>query len=168
MHYLLDSNTFINPKNEYYAFDIAPGFWSQLEEKIIAGRCKLIDAIEEEITQGNDDLKDWVKNIEKETPQDFIFKAKEDENVVEYYRQIAELVYGDTQFKSENKETFLSGADPWIIAAAKAWGDTVVTFEKMPPSNTMKVKIPDICKRMGVPYIDLYEMIRKVGMVLKN
>ena len=65
MHYLLDSNTFINPKNEYYAFDIAPGFWSQLEGKIIAGDCKLIDAIEEEITKGNDDLRDWVKNIEK-------------------------------------------------------------------------------------------------------
>lgn len=168
MHYLLDSNTFINPKNEYYAFDIAPGFWTQLEEKLIIGHCKLIDAIEEEITTGNDDLKEWVKNIEKRNPQNFIFKAKEDAKVVEYYRQIAELVYGDTQFKSENKEAFLSGADPWIIAAAKAWGDTVVTFEKMTPSNTMKVKIPDICKRMGVPYMDLYEMMRKVGMVLKN
>ena len=168
MHYLLDSNTFIKPKNEYYAFDIAPGFWNQLENRLTTNDCKLIDAIKEELADGNDDLADWAKNLEKKLNQDIIFKAKDDAKVVESYQQVAEIVYGDKQFKPEEKEKFLSRADPWIIAAAKAWGDTVVTFEKMPGTGTTKVKIPDICKRMGVPYMDLYEMMRKVGMVLKN
>ena len=75
-------------------------------------------------------------------------------------------MYNNPNFKDRYKQVFLSKADPWIIAAAKAWGDTVETFEKMPGSNSTKVKIPDICKRMGVPCINLYEMMRKIGTVL--
>lgn len=52
------------------------------------------------------------------------------------------------------------------MAAAKAWGDMVVTFEKMLEPNSTKVKIPDICKRMNVSRINLYEMMRKIGTVL--
>ena len=29
--YLLDTNVFIEAKNRYYAFDIAPGFWTWLD-----------------------------------------------------------------------------------------------------------------------------------------
>ena len=84
------------------------------------------------------------------------------------YRRIAELVYNDPKFKPRYKENFLSKADPWIIAAAKAWGDTVVTFEKMPEPNSTKVKIPDICKRIEVSCITLYEMMRTLKIVLRN
>lgn len=30
--YLIDSNVLIEAKNRYYAFDIAPGFWTWLEQ----------------------------------------------------------------------------------------------------------------------------------------
>ena len=29
--YLLDTNVFIEAKNRYYSFDLAPGFWEWLE-----------------------------------------------------------------------------------------------------------------------------------------
>lgn len=112
------------------------------------------------------ELTKWVRNLEKRPHEQFILKAKNNHIVLEYYKQIAERVYNDSKFKERHKQIFLSKADPWIIAAAKAWGDTVETFEKMPESNSTKVKIPDICKRMGVPCINLYEMMRKIGMVL--
>jgi len=168
MHYLLDTNTAITAKNEFYAFDIAPSFWIQLKEKLENADCALIDAVEGELLDGNDELAAWVRRLEKESHDHFILKAKSDSRVLEYYKQIAEMVYHEPKFKDRYKQVFLSKADPWIIAAAKAWGDTVVTFEKMPESNSTKVKIPDICKRMGVPCISLYEMMRKVGIVLNH
>lgn len=33
----LDSDTFIRAKNEAYGFDIAPGFWTFLEQKATEG-----------------------------------------------------------------------------------------------------------------------------------
>lgn len=168
MHYLLDTNTAITAKNEFYAFDIAPSFWIQLKEKLENADCALIDAVEGELLDGNDELAAWVRRLEKESHDHFILKAKSDSRVLEYYKQIAEMVYHEPKFKDRYKQVFLSKVDPWIIAAAKAWGDTVVTFEKMPESNSTKVKIPDICKRMGVPCISLYEMMRKVGIVLNH
>lgn len=168
MHYLLDTNTAITAKNEFYAFDIAPSFWIQLKEKLENADCALIDAVEGELLDGNDELAAWVRRLEKESHDHFILKAKSDSRVLGYYKQIAEMVYHEPKFKDRYKQVFLSKADPWIIVAAKAWGDTVVTFEKMPESNSTKVKIPDICKRMGVPCISLYEMMRKVGIVLNH
>lgn len=36
--YLLDTNVFIEAKNRYYAFDLAPGFWEGLDADAAAGR----------------------------------------------------------------------------------------------------------------------------------
>lgn len=168
MHYLLDTNTAITAKNEFYAFEIAPGFWTQLEGKLISEECALIDAVEKELLDGNDELTTWIKDLKNKNNEQLILKAKDDPEVIENYRRIAELVYNDSKFKPRYKENFLSKADPWIIAAAKAWGDTVVTFEKMPEPNSTKVKIPDICKRIEVSCITLYEMMRTLKIVLRN
>jgi len=37
MTYLFDTNSLIESKKKFYAFDIAPGFWKQLES-IMASR----------------------------------------------------------------------------------------------------------------------------------
>ena len=68
------------------------------------------------------------------------------------------------RFKENYKQSFLSGADPWLIATAKTNKHTVVTFEKMPPADTTKVKIPAICRQMEVAYEDLYEMMRTLNL----
>ena len=61
MQYLLDTNTFIQAKNSFYAFDIAPSFWDKLLEKLKQGQLATIDVVSAEITQGNDDLMEWFK-----------------------------------------------------------------------------------------------------------
>ncbi len=32
--FLIDSNIFITPYQNYYPFDLAPGFWKQLADKL--------------------------------------------------------------------------------------------------------------------------------------
>ena len=95
MLYILDTNTFITVKNTFYAYDIVPSFWSTLLEMFRNGKVKIIDAVANEIADGNDDLAEWIgENIKQST----------------------------------------------------------------------KVKIPDICQQIGVKYVNLYDMMRAVGI----
>ncbi|MGP1437511.1 MAG: DUF4411 family protein [Treponema sp.] len=43
MKYLFDTNIFITAKDSYYATDIAPSFWLQLEKLIRHGSVIVID-----------------------------------------------------------------------------------------------------------------------------
>ena len=52
MLYLLDANTFIRAKNDFYAYDIVPTFWQVLLEKFRSGSVKVIDAVFEELLRG--------------------------------------------------------------------------------------------------------------------
>jgi len=62
MPYLLDSNTFIQAKNEYYAFRLCPGFWDWIDRENHAGTVFSIEPVLKELRDGNDELVDWAKN----------------------------------------------------------------------------------------------------------
>lgn len=168
MAYILDSNTMITAKNFCYAYDILPSFWNILLLEFSKGTVKIIDAVESEIMQGNDELSEWLSdNICGKSSEDgeaYILPAKNSQAIVNCYQTIASNVVSNQQFKEVSKQSFLSGADPWIIATAKTHGHVVVTFEGMPPANTTKVKIPAICRQMGVTCENLYEMMRKLNI----
>jgi len=55
-----------------------------------------------------------------------------------------------------------SGCDPWVIALARARALTVVTGEKS-TGNLVKPKIPDVCRDLGIPCIEIVEFFRKQG-----
>jgi len=166
--YILDSNTLITAKNLYYAYDIVPSFWNILLSEFEKGTVKIIDAVESEILQGNDKLSEWLSdNIcgkSAENGELYVLPSKNSKDIVSCYQTIANNVVLNPQFKEVYKQSFLSGADPWLIATAKTNEHTVVTFEKMPPADTTKVKIPAICRQMDVAYENLYEMMRKLNV----
>ena len=55
-----------------------------------------------------------------------------------------------------------SVCDPWVIALAMARGLTVVTAEKT-SGNLKKPKIPDVCKDLHVPCLEVVEFFRMQG-----
>jgi hypothetical protein len=55
-----------------------------------------------------------------------------------------------------------SGCDPWVIALAQARDLTVVTAEKA-SSSLLKPKIPDVCRDLGVPCIEIIDFFRQQG-----
>lgn len=168
MLYILDTNTFITAKNTFYAYDIVPSFWSTLLGMFKTGKVKVIDAVADEIADGKDDLTEWFgENIKKsadDAGRAYVIQAKQDGTVLQYYQNIANLIMKNAQYNDAAKEWFLSRADLWLIAAGKALNATVVTQEKMPGKGTTKVKIPDICQQVGVKYVNLYDMMRAVGI----
>jgi hypothetical protein len=56
---------------------------------------------------------------------------------------------------------FLSGADCQLVAYAHAHKHTVVTHEKAAnPGAKKKIKIPDACDALNVPFVDTFKMLR--------
>ena len=168
MLYILDTNTFITAKNTFYAYDIVPSFWSTLLGMFKTGKVKVIDAVADEIADGKDDLTEWFgENIKKsadDAGDSYVIQAKQNGTVLQNYQNIANLVMQNAQYKESEKSRFLSRADLWLIAAGKALNATIVTQEVLSGEGTRKVKIPDICQQVGVKYVNLYDMMRAVGI----
>lgn len=153
--YVLDSNTFIDAKNRYYGFDIAPSFWKKLIENS-PENILTIKPIESEIMAGHDELSSWFED--NYTIHTYSVDATE---VQQAFAKISEHVTQNIQYKDSEKIRFLSKADPWIIAYAYVNNCVVVTHETL-ALGSKKVKIPDICQFLNVQYINVFEMLREL------
>lgn len=57
---------------------------------------------------------------------------------------------------------FLAVADFYLVSQAHAAGHTVVTHEVFAPS-AKKIKIPNVCIPLGVPFMTPFAMLRAEG-----
>lgn len=136
--------------------NFCPAYWDMIDKHIDNGSVFISDLVYKELTKGESEATDWVK----ERKESGLVKEFHDAETQKVYQKIADHVAGDG-YKPEEVEKFLSGADPWIIAACKAQGFTLVTKETYSDSKK-KVKIPNICREFDVEYIDDFEMIRRL------
>lgn len=157
----VDCNVFVQAKNLYYAFDLAPGFWQKIMECSKSGQICCPMMVYTEIAKGGDDLTDWAN-----TAKSLGFFSEPDKSVQQQFSRVATHVTTNGKYHSAQGSLFMKGADPWVVAAAMANGGTVVTQEKLVGPDSTKVKIPNVCKEFGVPYINSYEMLRRVKMEL--
>ena len=58
--FLIDSNSFMTPYRQYYAFDLVPTYWKELSKCMDTGKIVLLDMVKGEIDKGRDDLAEWV------------------------------------------------------------------------------------------------------------
>ena len=156
--YWLDSNVFIEGKKGPYGFDIAPRFWSLLDELTSNGRVSSPTFVYSELTNAQYDLVAWAHQrivsglfVQPDTVVQLIF------------RHIVGFV---TQHYNNNKSSrnFIAKADPWVIAHAATDGGAVVTLEAKVPANSQKVKIPNVCDQYNIRSINTYQMLRELGV----
>lgn len=153
MAYLLDADTLIRAKNEYYAFDLCPGFWDWLDRQNAARNLFSVRAVKDELERGDDQLAEWAK--ERGTG----FFLPVDERVSGAMSAVSGWVQaGD--FREDAKRQFLAGADPWLVAHALAHGHTVVTLEVHVEGERKAVKIPTVCRALNVSCIPTLKMLR--------
>jgi hypothetical protein len=155
----LDSDTFMRAKNQAYAFDIAPGFWEIIKRNAKSGRLASSTLVYEEIARGGDELTDWV-NRERRTK---LF-VEPNEKTQGLMNEIADWV--QRSYESQQARIFLKGADPWVIAAALDDDGIVVTHEALVGQDSKRVKIPNVCLKLGVKYMDCYGMLRSLQETL--
>ncbi|MDO8235839.1 DUF4411 family protein [Citrobacter werkmanii] len=156
MRYLLDANTYIQAKNQYYGMDICPAYWEWLDLQFQQGIIASVDMIGRELKDGNDELAEWAKA----RPDHFI--SNDDLVTQQIFTEVVQAVMaGD--YNSGNRDNFLAKADPWIIAKAKCIGAAVVTHESFVTINTKKVKVPNICQQFGVPCLNTFQFLRELN-----
>ena len=155
--YVLDANVFIEAARRYYAFDIAPPFWENLNHYATTGQIQSIDRIKKELERGKDELAEWATS---QFTDAFVSTDKED--IIASYTEVMEWVYAQDQFSDAAKADFAEGADGWLVAYARTKSHIVVTHEVLDPGIRRKVPIPNVCDAFGVSYVDTFKMLREL------
>jgi predicted nucleic acid-binding protein len=150
--YLLDTNVFIEAKNRYYAFDLAPGFWGWLERDAAAGVIGSIEQVREEIVAAEDELALWAHDHRD------LF-AQPDARTVGALVELAGWAAAG-RFTRAAVDEFLSVADCFLVAHAAAHGHIVVTHEGFQADARRRILIPNACRALGMPYCDTFAVLR--------
>lgn len=150
--YLLDANVFIEAKNRYYAFDLAPGFWDWLEADADAGVIGSIEEVNDELVAGADELAEWAR------AHPDMFASADQQTAL----KLAELAIwaSNGQFTQAAVDEFLDVADYYLVAHAAAHGHTVVTHEIYQANARKRILIPNVCRALGVSYCTTFAMLR--------
>lgn len=164
MKYCLDANVFIEAHRRYYAFDIAPPFWLALEKW---GRQQVVCspmAVYNELVGQRDALANWCR-----TSGSVLFVGPDIKTYSQY--QVA-AQHVTSRYQPQLVQSFLAGADLWVIAYAAAHNLTVVTMEvfrqetvdrKTGRVGGKKIQIPNVCKHLGVPTCNTFDLLRNLN-----
>lgn len=150
--YCLDTGVFIEGWNRYYSFDLCPEYWQILDD--LASKDIIFSPVEvkREILKTDDGLAEWIKD------RDYIFKEITTE-VQEHLRAIME---GHGRLVDSIKQRSI--ADPWVIAFAMSENAVVVTKETPAGPISKRIKIPDVCNALNIPWMNDFEFAQKVGI----
>ena len=158
MIYLLDANVLIDANRDFYAIARVPEFWEWLVFKGQSDEIKIPLEVYEELSNGDDDLAQWIKNpINREA------LTLDEEVDIELVRIVLRDGYA-TDLSDEEVERL--GRDPFLIAyALKNDGSRcVVTSEVSKPKKQRANKhVPDVCNDLNIPWCHTFEFIRKLG-----
>jgi hypothetical protein len=149
MKYSIDTSSLVGAWRRAYPPDLLPRLWDHdLPTLIASGDLRASMEVKIELERQDDELLAWTA----ECGELFI---EVDEPVQDAVRGIM-LRHPDLI----NPNTGRSGADPFIIALARANGSIVVTEEKARPT---KPRIPDVCASFGIECINILDLLRREG-----
>jgi len=155
--FLLDSNAFLTPALNYYAFDICGSYWGWIASAAKAGTVKSISPVKRELRQKDDQVRNW---IDIHSTDLFI---PDDSAVTAPMANISTWV-SSKDYTSAAVAEFLSKADSYLVAYALLGNHQIVTLETSEPHRKNKVKIPDACKAFGISTVTPYQMLRNHGV----
>ncbi|WP_454730820.1 MULTISPECIES: DUF4411 family protein [Cupriavidus] len=158
MKHLLDSNTLIEAKNRYYSMTFCPAFWQWVHGQNQLLQVGSISMVADELKKGNDELAQWAKDNAG------LFMDVSDDATQLAFVDVARVVAEQAPvMKVGALEKFMAGADPWLIAKAMATDAIVVTHEAFHRDARRKFLIPNICQHFGVPWMNTFELLDKLG-----
>lgn len=164
MLYLLDANTLIDAKRDYYPIDRVPEFWEWLVFHGDQGSIKIPIEVYEEFSDtkdkdGNkDDLATWAEQLDVKTVLLFEEEAEQD--------LVARITYGGYVANPTDDEVKTIGRDPFLISyALRELGNRcIVTTESSKPSRQGANRhIPYVCKDFNIRCINNFQMIKEMN-----
>lgn len=149
--YVFDSNIFIGLERRQPR-DLYPSVWKKLDELMDNGTIISSMEVLDELSTGDDDLLIWAKN-KKESflPSD-----------VSLQQRVRKILAEDRTLVEGGKKK--NNADPFVIALAQEKSCIVVTEETRSGNPNVAPKIPDICEKYGIPYINFVGFARDMQL----
>jgi hypothetical protein len=130
-----------------------PGIWENVSDLILKGEIISHREVYEEIMAGPyDELIEWARQ-HKTAFAHYEF-VREGEIIAEMGRK------GFSDFVHQRKEKY--NADPWLLAQAKRLKLKIITQEK----KKGIADLPRACDEFGVPYLDVFGLIKEKEWVL--
>ncbi len=163
MLYLLDANTLIDAKRDYYPIHRVPEFWEWLGFHGQQGSIKIpIEVYEEFSDKAKDDKKDdlaiWAEQAEVKKALLFEEEAEQD--------LVARITYGGYVANPTDDELKKIGRDPFLLSYAlkDLENRCIVTTEASKPSRKGANRhIPNVCKDFGILCINNFQMIKEMN-----
>lgn len=128
--------------------------WEYLGEFATTGRLLVSDEIASELERKDDDLSKWLRGF----PNAIVAL---DESIQE---QVRVILAEHPRLLDTRKNK--SGGDPFVIALAVVRGCAVVTAE-VATTSLNRPKIPDVCRVLNVPCINLVDLLRQEGFAVR-
>lgn len=154
MSYWIDANVLIQAKNKAYPFKRFPEFWTFLAVQFEAKTIRSSEFIYKELTPRDDELSQWCKSR-----RDTAMNTPALQDVQKCYNRITDFIESLPLAKHNvvRKSEFYASADGWVIAHAMAEPNGIVVTHET-ERDAGKIKIPLVCKEMGIKWIDIYEL----------
>lgn len=162
--YLLDANTLIDAKRDYYPIDRVPEFWGWLVYQGQQGKIKIPIEIYEEFSDtkdkdGNkDSLASWAEEVE--VKEALLFEEEVEQDLV------ARITYGGYVANPTDDELEKMGRDPFLLSYAlkDPSNRCIVTTETSKPSRQGANRhVPDVCRDFNIPCINNFRMIKEMN-----
>lgn len=164
MLYLLDANTLIDAKRDYYPIERVPEFWDWLIFKGQKGIIKIpIEMYEEFFDKkdkyGNkDELAEWSEN--EEVKKALLLKEEADPLLV------TQITYEGYVSNPTDDELKKIGRDPFLVSYAlnDIKNRCIVTTEVSKPSKQGANRhLPDVCKHFNIRCINNFQLINELN-----
>jgi hypothetical protein len=120
--------------------------WTKLSEMLESG--ELISSSEVLDELKDDDLLEWVKSHREAFVQ-----------LNPTIQSTVTSILKDYPTMIQIKSTGNSNADPFLVATAKVSGGCIVTDERLGDVKSKNYRIPNVCKELGIKYINLREFL---------
>jgi hypothetical protein len=162
--YLLDANTLIDAKRDYYPITRIPEFWEWLIYQGQQGKIKIPIEVYEEFSDTKDkdgemdELADWAAQPEVKNALLFAEQAEPD--------LVARITYGGYLPNPTDDELKKIGRDPFLISYALRDIEKrcIVTTETSKPTRMGANRhIPDVCKDFNIRCINNFQMIKELN-----
>ena len=163
MLYLLDANTLIDAKRDYYPIDRVPEFWEWLVYHGEQENIKIPIEVYEEFSDTKDqdgkkdELASWAE--QEEVKQALLLNEDAEADLV------ARITYGGYVANPTDDEIVKIGRDPFLMSYALKGLENrcIVTTENSKPSKQgANRKIPDVCKGFKIRCINNFQMFREL------
>lgn len=164
MIYLLDANTLIDAKRDYFEFDRVPEFWEWLEHQGALGNIKIPIEVYEEFEEPRraDGTRDALSEWASQSNIRSALLLEEDVDSA----LLAHVTFAGYCPDPTDQEIETMGRDPFLVAHALSAPQQriIVTTEiSKPKRQRANRKLPDVCNDLGIRTINSFQLLRELN-----